>query len=74
MQNPLRKFSSWLFGGVNPKIKAVLFIVVAIFAGHLCDQEYQANFPIFKIAFGLVGLIIYTAIQKKPADHYDEEK
>lgn len=74
MNNPLRKFSVWLFGGVNPRIKAVFFVVIAVFAGHLCDEQYQANFPIFKITFALVGLMMYVAINKKPEDGGEGEK
>ncbi len=62
MYNPFRKFSSWLLGNVQVTIKAVIFIVVAIAAGHLCDDYFQSHFPIFKIVFGLVGLMIFSIL------------
>lgn len=74
MQNPFRKFSSWLLGGVNPKIKAIFFVIIALVAGYICDDQYEAKFPIFKIAFTLVALIMYASIQHNSDEDEGEEE
>ena len=62
MRNPFRKFSEKLFGGVKPQLKTIIFIVAAILAGHLCDDFFKASFPVFKISFGLIGLMVYSIV------------
>jgi len=71
VRNPIREFSSKLFKGLGKKLKAVLFVLIAIAAGHICDDYFKATFPVFKICFGLIGLMIYISVNNTPAD---EEK
>ena len=73
MQNPFNKIGKLLFGKVKAQYKAIIFLITAIAAGHLCDDFYQAKFPIFKIAFGLVGLMIFSILSKQ-TDYSDDQE
>lgn len=68
-----RKVTRSLFGKIKLQYKAILFIIVALVAGHFCDDYYQTSFPLFKICFGLVGLMMYSTLASL-AQHDEEEE
>lgn len=72
LRNFWRKITNGLFGKVKLEYKSIFFIILAIAAGHICDDYYQSKFPVFKICFGLVGLMMYSNVSR--INKHDEEE
>jgi len=40
--------------------------------GHICDDFFGAKFPLFKICFTLIGLMVITVVVKKDEEETEQ--
>jgi hypothetical protein len=58
---------------INNKVRGVLVIIAGVAGGHICDKQFQNNFPIFTIILPIMAVMIAYAINNQLNDEGKEE-